>query len=72
MVMEGGIFLCHWYFLLKAHLRKRRGQSTPQQDEEAKGPTLEERVGSGTESEARDVPLNPIFATISHTSDHHI
>jgi len=70
--MEGGIFLCHWYFLLKARLLKRTGQSTPEQDEEAKGTKLEERVESGTESEARDVPLNPIFATVSHTSDHHI
>jgi hypothetical protein len=64
--MEGGIFLCHWYFLTKAWLRKRRQEDSPTTDEEAGTPKPE---GSDVESEAiqRDhIPLNPIFSSTSH------
>jgi len=66
--MEGGIFLCHWYFLLKAYLRRRRTRGTETQDEEA--PKLEERVESTVEQDVNDMPLNPIFSSTSRTSGH--
>jgi hypothetical protein len=73
LVMEAGIFLCHWYFLLKAYLRRRRSRGAAQQDEEA--PKVEDSSGTGTDSAAAEqdvaeIPLNPIFSSTSGKSGH--
>jgi len=65
--MEGGIFLCHWYFLLKAYLRKRRHPNPQIEGESAETPKVEEGVGMRSAPPHSDVPLNPIFTQSSHS-----
>jgi hypothetical protein len=65
--MEGGIFLCHWYFLLKAYLRKRRDASQRTEGEPAGTPKVEEEAAMGSNPPHSDVPLNPIFSQSSHS-----
>lgn len=66
--MEGGIFLCHWYFLLKAYLRKRKLPGPASQEDPAEMSKIEERADSGLELSHRDIPLNPIiFSQTSHS-----
>jgi hypothetical protein len=64
--MEGGIFLCHWYFLLKAYLRKRRNSSAQNEEESVETPKVEEAAGMGSAPHS-DIPLNPIFSQSSHS-----
>ena len=64
--MEGGIFLCHWYFLLKARRRRRRDGRQPQ-DEEA-DPSKVEGVEEDIDAHKGGAPLNPIFSSTSHSS----
>ena len=64
--MEGGIFLCHWYFLLKVHLEKRRGGRNSVADEETGAPKIEGHLDTDSDETAkREIPLNPIFSSIS-------
>jgi len=64
--MEGGIFLCHWYFLLKAYLQKRRGQATQDQTREDPDiPKSEEKRDIEASSPQHDIPLNPVFSSTS-------
>ena len=62
--MEGGIVLCHWYFLLKASRQKRRerGSRDPSETEPQKP---EEGRNMESEHPHRDIPLNPIFSSAS-------
>jgi hypothetical protein len=64
--MEGGIFLCHWYFLTKAWLQKRRQRNSPNTDEEAGTPKPEEASVESDAIQREHVPLNPIFSSTSH------
>lgn len=64
--MEGGIFLCHWYFLTKAWLQKRRQKHSPNTDEEAGTPKPEEASVESDAIQREHVPLNPIFSSTSH------
>ena len=66
--MEGGIFLCHWYFLLKARLAKRRQHAPSDADEEGGTPKPEGQTDNESEATKRDIPLNPIFSSTSHES----
>ena len=66
LVMEGGIFLCHWYFLLKARSERRRQEKAAQTDEETGMPKVEGTFDTESdEASKREIPLNPIFSTIS-------
>jgi hypothetical protein len=69
--MEGGIFLCHWYFLLKAYLQKRRARGSQNQSESSEPPKTEERGDTETASEERDVALRPIFSSTSQENAEH-
>jgi len=62
--MEGGIFLCHWYFLLKAHLEKRRQRRNSPTDEETGPPKIDGHLDTDSDETAkREIPLNPIFSS---------
>lgn len=64
--MEGGIFLCHWYFLLQARFEKRRQQGISPTDEETGAPKIEGHLDTDSQETAkRESPLNPIFSSIS-------
>jgi hypothetical protein len=70
--MEGGIFLCHWYFLLRAYLQKRKLRYVESESERAETPKAEGQDGKvdGKEPEseppATGAPVNPIFALSQH------
>jgi hypothetical protein len=66
--MEAGIFLCHWYFLLKAYLQRRRAQRSLVHDEETPVPKEETPTESGSDGTSHDVPPNPIFNSTSNAS----
>jgi cbb3-type cytochrome oxidase subunit 3 len=64
--MESGIFLCHWYFLFTAYLKRRRER----RDEERPSPLPKEEERENMEgklstNEETDLPLNPIFRSTS-------
>jgi hypothetical protein len=62
--MEGGFFLCHWYFLLRAHMKKRRQKGVL--DQETGAPKPDGPFDTESDEAARqEIPLNPIFSTIS-------
>ena len=64
--MEGGIFLCHWYFLLKARAERRRQKEAAPADEETGVPKPEATFDTESDEAAKPgIPLNPIFSTIS-------
>jgi hypothetical protein len=66
--MEAGIFLCHWYFLLKVYLQRRRARQNPVQDEEAPVPKEETPAENCSEGTSQDVPLNHIVNSTSNES----
>lgn len=66
--MEGGIFLCHWYFLLKARTRRRRDGNRQPQDGEAEPSDVEEGADENSSNKDKEVPLNPIFSSTSDRS----
>jgi hypothetical protein len=61
--MEGGIFLCHWYFLLTAYLQKRR---EPKIAEDQNSQPVEM---SDLETDHRDVPDNPVMRSGSKSEE---
>jgi hypothetical protein len=64
--MESGIFLCHWYFLFNAYLKRRRERrigNLGNLDEEADMQKSKKEQEAG--SSRRDIPLNPIFSSTS-------
>jgi len=67
--MEGGFFLCHWYFLLRAHMKRRRQKGVLDQETgvpKSGGPCDTE----SDEAARQEIPLNPIFSTISEERLH--
>jgi hypothetical protein len=64
--MEGGIFLCHWYFLLKAYLQRRRQQNAGNEIDKPEE-TIESGGGKegGSKAPQTDIPPNPLFRATS-------
>ena len=63
--MEGGIVLCHWYFLLKAYAQKRRGPILRHNIQEPEVAKIDGKPN--TDQSGSAIPLNPIFGlNVSH------
>lgn len=63
--MEGGIFLCHWYFLLKSFLRRTRQEASQIGAEISEMTKSEETAEAGSEALHKSNILSPITGPTS-------